>query len=138
MKQAWLASLFVFVLAGTTGAQSPSLTDVVRSPQDYAGKTLKFDGATLSGNIVKYDAAGKRMYYPTVQTQSGSLQAGFLLLPSDLGQQLSNRLDPKTNYTVNLTCKVEEVTINRVSSWQGIISKLEFIDANGKVLETFK
>lgn len=118
------------------GQYGPSMEDVVRTPADYAGKTLTFRGAALSGNVTKYDAGGVRKYYLQVDSKGRTFEAGFFLAPPGLADRLMDKMDPKKNYGVNLTCKVEQITLNGVPQWHGIVDKVEFIDADGKVTET--
>src|SRR5215470_11374085 len=98
-----LLPLIVLLTAHIPGAgaqEAPRMEDVVRSPQDYAGKTLEFGGATLSGSLVKYDLGGVRKYYPVVSSSGKTLEAGFFLAPPDLADKLVEKMSPEKNYPV--------------------------------------
>jgi hypothetical protein len=110
--------------------------DVVRAPADYAGRALTAPGAGLSGKITPYDAGGARKYYLTVGTAGGRIQAGFFLAPPALADALAAAMDPATNYSVNLAYRVRQVSINGFDQWQGVVSKVEFLDDNGRVVRT--
>lgn len=127
----------VFALASLGRAQDgPSMEDVIRSPADYAGKTIAFSGAALSGNVTKYDVGGVRKYYLQVDSRSNTFEAGFFLAPPGLADRLIEKMDPKKNYGVRLTCKIEQITINGVPQWHGIVSKVEFTDGDGNTIDT--
>jgi hypothetical protein len=66
------------------------------------------------------------------------LEAGFFLAPPPLADKLYETMNPRQNYTVNLTCKVAEISINSVPQWHGIVTAVAFIDGDGRVIETVK
>jgi len=139
MKRAMLSWTLLTVVTATAAAQQPPrMEDVVASPADYAGKTLTFGGAKLSGAIVKYDVAGVRKYYLTVSSAAKDLEAGFFLAPPDLADKLYAKLDPQKSYSVKITCKVQKLVINEVPQWHGIVSQVDFLDGDGKVVDTVK
>src|SRR5262245_13757209 len=132
-----VALVVVAGLAGPAMAQ-PSMEDVVRAPGDYAGQKLQFNGVTLSGNVTKYDTGGVRKYYLTLQSRQRTFEVGFFLAPPGLADKLAQNLDPRTTYTVNLTCKVEQITLNCLPQWHGIVSQIDLLDGNGNVTQTIK
>jgi hypothetical protein len=67
-----LSCLALFACPAVGRCQAPTIEDVVADPADYAGQTLVFKGVALSGNIIRYDLAGVRKYYLTVQTPARS------------------------------------------------------------------
>ena len=133
-----LSCLALFACPAVGRCQAPAIEDVVADPADYAGRTLVFQGVTLSGNITRYDLAGVRKYYLTVQTPGRVLEAGFFLAPPALADKLYNTMNPRENYTVNVTCKVEQISINSIPQWHGIVTAVAFIDGAGRVIETVK
>ncbi len=128
----------MFVCPAAGRCQAPTIEDVVADPADYAGRTVVFNGVTLSGNITRYDTAGVRKYYLTIQTPGRVLEAGFFLAPPLLADKLYNTMNPRENYTVNVTCKVEQLSINSVAQWHGIVTAVAFVGADGRVIETVK
>ena len=138
MMRAVLSLGLLAALTGSAAAQAPRMEDVVASPGDYAGMTLTFGGAKLSGAIVKYDVAGVRKYYLTVSSAAKDLEAGFFLAPPDLADKLSAKMDPQKSYSVKITCKVQKLVINEVPQWHGIVSQVDFPDGDGKVVDTVK
>ena len=138
MKPTPIVALLVLIgLAGPAAAQ-PAMEDVIRAPGDYAGQKLQFNGVTLSGNVTKYDISGVRKYYLTLQSRQRTFEVGFFLAPPGLADKLTQKLDPRTNYAVNLTCKVEQITLNCLPQWHGIVSRIDLLDGNGNVVETIK
>src|SRR5262249_10520475 len=133
-----LSCLALFVCPLSAHAQAPSVEAVVADPADYAGQTVTFRGVILSGNITRYDVAGVRKYYLTVATPGRLLEAGFVLAPHLLADKLYNTMNPRENYNVNLTCKVEQISINSVPQWHGIVTAVAFVGADGRVIETVK
>ncbi len=140
MKRCFFALVIVLAFEAPCGAaqNQPRMEDVIASPANYAGQTLSFAGATLSGAIVKYDVAGVRKYYLTVSSAGKTLEVGFFLAPPDLGDKLMAKLDPRQNYAVNLTCQVKQIVINDVPQWHGVVSRVDFLDGNGQVVDTVK
>jgi hypothetical protein len=128
----------VLVCSVACYADGASVEDVVRRPGDYAGKSVDFQGVTLSGTITKYDVSGIRKYYLTVQTADRVYEAGFFLAPPRLADRLYETLSPRKNYAVNLTCKVEKISVNGFEQWHGIVTAIAFLDGDGKVIETIK
>jgi hypothetical protein len=127
------------ILAATSvvhAQDGPSMEDVVAAPADYGGKTLTFRGVALSGNVTKYDVGNIRKYYLQVASKSRTFEAGFFLAPPAVADRLIEKMDAKKNYGVNLVCKIEQITINGVPQWHGIVGKVEFVDADGKVTDT--
>jgi hypothetical protein len=133
-----LASLVLSCPTGAIHAGEPVMEDVVRSPQDYAGQALRFTRVTLSGKITKYDVAGVRKYYLTLGSRGKTFEAGFFLAPPALADTLADKMDPETNYRVNLSCRVEQVFINRFPQWHGIVTRVDFLDADGRIVDTVK
>lgn len=131
-----IVSTISFIVLSLLAADTARMEDVVRSPQDYAGKSLDFPGATLSGNITRYDAAGVRKYYLNVSSRDRTFEPGFFLAPPDLADKLAGRMDPMKNYGVTLRCKVERIVINDVPQWHGIVTRVEFVGPDGKVTDT--
>jgi hypothetical protein len=138
MRAFLLTLAVVLVVPVAEGRAAPSLTDVVASPASYAGRVLTFPKLLLSGTVYKYDFEGVRKYYLLVQTGGKRLDLGFLLAPPAVADKLTDYMKPRTNYSVNLTCKVERITINSFPQWHGTVSKVEFLDADGKVVKTIE
>jgi hypothetical protein len=140
MNKTAFAVLFVLGsgLSGLAAQEAPRMEKVVESPADYAGKTLTFSGAKLSGAIVKYDVSGVRKYYLTVSSASRDLEAGFFLAPPALADKLADKMDPRKSYAVKITCKVEKLVINEVPQWHGIVTQVDFVDGDGRVTDTVK
>jgi hypothetical protein len=140
MNQLALALVFVLAMTnpGGTVSDQPRMEDVVASPADYAGQDLQFTGATLSGALVKYDVGGVRKYYLTVSSAGKDLEIGFFLAPPELADKLTAKLNPRRNYAVNLTCKVAKIVINDVPQWHAIVSRVDFVDGNGQVVDTLQ
>jgi hypothetical protein len=139
MATATLLSLLMLVSpSAARHARGPGLAEVVQSPEDYSGKSLTFDGLTLSGTVTKYDVSGVRKYYLTVETRHGVYEAGFFLAPPGLADKLTDKMNPKKNYRVNVTCTVKKLTINGVAQWHGVVSAVAFVDGDGKVTATLK
>jgi hypothetical protein len=133
------ALLIVCTLAvGRAAADGPTMPQVVASPADYGGKTLTFKGATLSGSITTYEVNYVRKYYLNVQSRGGKLELGFFMAPPGLADKLADYMSRSRNYTVNLTCKVERISINTFVQWHGIVTKVDFMDDGGKVVKTIK
>jgi hypothetical protein len=133
-----LAAFAMPCLVGTTYADPPAMEDVVRFPQDYAGTTVEFAGVKLSGNITKYDVGGIRKYYLTLGSRAMTFEAGFFLAPPGLADKLGEKVNPDLNYRVNIVCRIEKIVINRVPQWHGIVTRVDFLDANGRVADTVK
>jgi hypothetical protein len=114
------------------------MEQVIGSPADYAGMNVTFSGVTLSGSVMAYDVGDVRKYYLTLGSRRGSLEAGFFLAPPALADKLGARMDPRRNYAVNLTCRVRQITINEVAQWHGIVTRVDFLDADGQVTDTVK
>ena len=140
MGRSVLSLVFVLVVGSPGGAfqDQPRMEDVIASPANYAGQRLQFTGAKLSGTVVKYDVAGVRKYYLVVSSTARDLEAGFFLAPPDLADKLIAKMDPRKNYPVKLTCKVTKIAINDVPQWHGIVSRVDFVDGNGQVVDTVK
>lgn len=137
MGRAVVSIVVVIAVSSLACAQDgPSMEDVIRTPADYGGKTLTFRGAALSGNVTKYDVGSVRKYYLQVDSENRTFEAGFFLAPPGLADRLMDKMDPKKNYGVNLICKIEQITINGVPQWHGIVGKVQFTDADGKVTDT--
>jgi hypothetical protein len=137
------AALTLLVVLGSAlpcvaAQDTPQMEKVVASPADYAGKTLTFSGAKLSGSITKYDIGNVRKYYLIVSSASRDLEAGFFLAPPALADKLSAKMDPQKSYSVKITCKVEKIVINDVPQWHGIVTQVDFVDGDGKVTDTVK
>jgi hypothetical protein len=135
------AILVVVALSGFAGvayADSPAMEDVVRSPQDYAGQTVEFFAVKLSGNITKYDAGGIRKYYLTLTSLAKTFEVGFFLAPPGLADKLANTMDPETNYRVNIVCRVDKIVLNGVPQWHGFVTRVDFLDENGRVVKTVR
>jgi hypothetical protein len=133
-----LSSLILILWALDCRAREPSIEDVVRNPADYAGKAVMYNGVTLSGAITPEEVSGVRKYYLTVQTPDRTYEAGFFLAPPGLADKLSDRMSPRKNYAVNISCKVEKISINGFEQWHGIVAAVAFLDSDGKVTETVK
>jgi hypothetical protein len=114
------------------------MEQVAGSPADYAGQTLTFGWVTLSGNITVYDVGNVRKYYLIVASRRGALEAGFFLAPPALADKLAQRMDARRNYAVNLTCRIEQIVINEVPQWHGIVTQVSFLDSDGQVTDTVK
>lgn len=140
MKRGIFAMVVVmmFGLVGTVHADGPAMEDVVRSPQDYAGMSIEFPAAKLSGNITKYDVGGVRKYYLTVGSRTRTFEVGFFLAPPVLADKLAAKLNPETNYRVNLVCRIERIVINGVPQWHGIVTRVDFLNGDGRVVDTVK
>jgi hypothetical protein len=140
MRKALLACVpLVALFAGLSRASGPpTMEQVVGSPADYAGMNLTFAGVTLSGNITAYDAGNVRKYYLILGSRRGSLEAGFFLAPPALADKLAQRMDARRNYAVNLTCRVQQIVINEVGQWHGIVTRVDFLDGDGQVTDTVK
>ncbi len=135
------AILAVVVMAsfvGTARADSPDMADVVRSPQDYAGQTIEFFAVKLSGNITKYDVGGIRKYYLTLTSQAKTFEVGFFLAPPNLADKLMGTMDPETNYRVNIVCRVDKIVLNGVPQWHGFVTRVDFLNDNGRVVKTVR
>jgi hypothetical protein len=137
-KYAALLVLAMSWSASVTYADGPGIEDVVRAPRDYAGSTVQFAGVNLSGTITNYDVGGVRKYYLTVGNRARNFDVGFFLAPPGLADKLRDKMNRGTNYRVNFTCKVERIVINGVSQWHGIVSRVDFLDGNGRVKSTVK
>jgi hypothetical protein len=133
-----LSCLALFVCPAIGRCQGPSIEDVVANPADYAGQKVVFPGVLLSGSIYRYDVAGVRKYYLTAGTPDRVYEAGFFLAPPALADKLYDTMNPRLNYNVTLTCRVERITINTVAQWHGIVTAVSFIDSDGQVLKTVK
>lgn len=133
-----LAVLGMSCLIGVAPAAGPAMEDVVRSPEDYAGRTIAFAGVTLSGNITKYDLGGVRKYYLTLGSREKTYEVGFFMAPPGLADKLAATMNPETTYRVNIACRVEKIVINRVAQWHGIVTRVDFLNAEGRVVETVK
>lgn len=139
MKRASTCCLITLgLISGMGVAQGPSMEEVVRSPENFAGKTLEFQGASLSGALTRYDAAGVRKYYLNVRSRDKVFEVGFFLAPPALADRLAEKLDPRRNYGVNLTCRIERITINNVPQWHGIVTRVDLLGDDGRVTETIK
>jgi hypothetical protein len=140
MQRALLACVpLLALLAGSARAGwFPTMEQVARSPADYAGMTLTFGGATLSGKITVYEVGYVRKYYLTVGSRAGTLEAGFFLAPPSLADKLAGLMNPRQNYAVNLTCRVQRIVINEVPQWHGIVTRVDFLDGDGQVTDTVK
>jgi hypothetical protein len=140
MRTAHWASVPLLALAAglAQAGAAPTMEEVIRAPADYAGQRLTFDGATLSGKITNYDVGNVRKYYLIVGSRRGALEAGFFLAPPSLADKLASRMDPERNYPVRLTCAVERIVINQVPQWHGIVTRVDFLDADGGVTDTVK
>jgi hypothetical protein len=114
------------------------MRQVVRAPADYAGRTLTFTGATLSGQITPYEVGYVRKYYLTVESRGGALVGGFFMAPPSLADKLAARMDRRQNYAVNLTCRVSRIVINDVPQWHGIVTRVDFLDGDGRVADTVR
>jgi hypothetical protein len=114
------------------------MQQVILAPADYAGQRLTFPGATLSGSITRYDIGYVRKFYLTVASRRGALEAGFFLAPPALADKLYDRMNPQSNYAVNLTCRVERIVINDVPQWHGIVTRVDFLGPDGSVTDTVK
>ena len=135
------AILVVVALCGPVGvasADSPEMADVVRSPQDYAGQTVEFYGVKLSGNLTKYDVGGIRKYYLTLTSRAKTFEVGFFLAPPNLADKLANTMNPETNYRVNIVCRVDQIVLNGVPQWHGFVTRVDFLDENGRVVKTVR
>lgn len=130
------AGVFLHLGLATRLPAGPSLAEVIASPQSFAGKALTFAPALLSGKITTYDVAGVRKYYLVVEGGQDRLEAGFFLAPPRLADRLATVMDAGKNYRVGLTCKVERITINEVPQWHGIVTRVSFLDDEGKVVRT--
>jgi hypothetical protein len=130
--------LVVTVVLASAGQDGPRMEDVVAAPADFAGRTLTFGGVTLSGSILRYDLAGVRKYYLTVGSRNLTYEPGFFLAPPPLADKLYDRLSPRRNYAVNLTCRVERLVINDVPQWHGIVSRVDLLGDDGSVAETIR
>jgi hypothetical protein len=139
MKTSVVLSCLALLTCPALGrCQAPTIEDVVADPADYAGQTLVFRGVALSGNITRYDLVGVRKYYLTVQTPGRVLEAGFFLAPPALADKLYNTMNPRENYNANVTCKVAQISINSVPQWHGIVTAVDFVGRDGRVIETVK
>ena len=114
------------------------MDQVVARPADYGGRTLNFKGATLSGSITSYEVNYVRKYYLLVQGSDRKIEIGFFMAPPGLADQLAAYMSRTRNYSVNLTCKVEQVSINTFAQWHGIVTRVDFVDGDGKVIKTIK
>ncbi len=119
-------------------ADAPSMRQVIAAPADYAGQSITFPQITLSGEITWYEVNYMRKYYLTVASRRGALQPGFFLAPPSLADKLGSRMKAGQNYWVNLTCRIERIVINEVPQWHGIVTRIEFLDRNGRVTDTVK
>jgi hypothetical protein len=128
----------LFLLTPVARADDPTMETVIAAPADYAGQTLKFNNAGLSGNVTKYDVGGVRKYYLLVGSPARRLEPGFFMAPPALADKLIDGLNPRMNYRVNLTCKVTRITINDVPQWHGIVSQVDLLDGDGNVTRTIK
>jgi hypothetical protein len=133
-----LAVLVACCPLGATYAQGPAMEEVVRSPQDYAGRTVEFEGVKLSGAITKYDVAGVRKYYLTLTSRAKTFEVGFFLAPPALADKLAAVMNPETKYWVTLTCRVERIVINGTEQWHGIVTRIDFLDEDGFVVDTVR
>jgi hypothetical protein len=133
-----LVAIVMFGPVGETYADSPAMEDVVRSPQDYAGSTVEFSGVKLSGNITKYDVGGIRKYYLTLTSRAKTFEVGFFLAPPGLADKLAGTMDPETSYRVNIACRVEKIVLNGVPQWHGFVTRVDFLDDNGRVVKTVR
>jgi hypothetical protein len=133
-----ISCLVLFVCPALGRCQGPTIEDVVASPADYAGQRVVFPGVTLSGSIYRYDIAGVRKYYLTVGTRNRVYEAGFFLTPPALADKLYDMMNPRLNYNVTLSCRVEQITINTVAQWHGIVTAVSFLDGDGEVIKTVR
>lgn len=133
-----LSCLALLLDSSLSCGQAPTIENVVASPADYSGQSLTFSGATLSGDVLRYDLAGVRKYYLTVATAARTFEAGFFLAPPALADKLIETMNARLNYNVTLTFRVEQITINSVPQWHGIVTAVSFIGRDGKVIETLK
>ena len=139
MKLLPCSLLIVCVLAaGRAAAEDSAMDQVVARPADYGGRTLNFKGATLSGSITSYEVNYVRKYYLLVQGSDRKIEIGFFMAPPGLADQLAAYMSRTRNYSVNLTCKVEQVSINTFAQWHGIVTRVDFVDGDGKVIKTIK
>jgi hypothetical protein len=136
LKLRGLSLLILALVVAPVAADGPAMENVVAAPQDYAGQTLVFNDAILSGAITKYDVAGVRKYYLSVESKNRVFEGGFFLAPPDVADALAPKMDPRKNYRVRLTCKIEKIVINSVPQWHGITTRVDFLSADEKVLDT--
>jgi hypothetical protein len=122
------------MFASATYYDPPTVEQVVRAPADFAGQKLVAAQALLSGTITTYDLGEVRKYYLTVGTARGRLQAGFFLAPPALADSLSVAMEARRNYSVNIIYKVQTVRINDFDQWHGVVTKVEFLDDDGRVV----
>jgi hypothetical protein len=138
VKKALLAlAAALFSPLAAPAQDAPTLRDVTVAPATYAGRTLTFPKLKLSGTITKFDFGGVRKYYLTVETAGKRVDAGFFLAPPDVADKLGDYVSPRSNYEVNLSCKIERITINGFPQWHGIVTKVEFL-TDGKVSKTIQ
>ena len=45
-------------------------------------------------------------------------------------------MNSRENYSVNLTCKIEKITPNGFDQWQAVVSRVVFLDGDGKATST--
>ena len=128
----------ILVLAGPVAvAQAgPTMEQVVWAPQNYAGATIEFPEATLSGRITTYDVGGVRKYYLTLGSRGRTFEVGFFLAPPALADKLAAGMNPQGNYWVNLTCRIDKISINGTPQWHGIVTRVDFLDDEGEVVES--
>jgi hypothetical protein len=138
MIRSSIASLVVLVALTLPARAQVAMENVILAPQDYAGQTLRFDGVALSGHLTVYDVSWTRKYYLTVRSADGNLEVGFFLAPPALADQLYNVMNARSNYTVNLTCRVQQIAINNFFQWHGIVTRVDLLDENGQVSRTVK
>jgi hypothetical protein len=138
MSRTFLALISFLLVLPCLRAAGPTMETVIADPATYAGKSLTFSNATLAGKVTTYDVGNVRKYYLLVQSAGKRLEPGFFLAPPALADKLAANLDARTNYSVNLTCKVERITINEVPQWHGIVTRVDLLDGEGNVTRTIK
>jgi hypothetical protein len=140
MKKTLSCSLLIVctLAVGRAVADGPTMDQVVAKPASYEGRTLAFTGATLSGSITTYEVNYIRKYYLEVQGKDNKFEVGFFLAPPGLADKLADYMNRSRNYSVNLTCKVERIRINTFAQWHGIVTRVDFVDSDGKVVKTLK
>jgi hypothetical protein len=140
MKKTLACSLLIVctLAVGRAAADGPTMDQVVATPASYGGRTLTFTGATLSGSITTYEVSYVRKYYLNVQSKDSKLEIGFFMTPPGLADKLADYMNRSRNYSVNLTCKVERISINTFAQWHGIVTQVDFVDGDGKVVKTIK